>query len=81
LLTVACYKDNSRIHAVFAGDDMSKELSIHKIVKGNSAFSNEGRGDDKKTKNNVYDFELEIIKRKRDEAIRKILEDSKLLKW
>lgn len=29
----------------------------------------------------VFDFEVEMIKKRREDAIRKIIEDSKSLKW
>lgn len=47
---------------------MKKELSLNIVSKENK-------------KNNVYDFNIALLKRKREDAIKKISEDSKALKW
>lgn len=60
---------------------MSKELSLKQISNRNSSFLKEVKGHENRSGDNVYDLELEIIKRKRQEAIKKIMEDSKSLKW
>lgn len=60
---------------------MSKELSINRISNRSTGFVKDARSRDSKDVNNVYDFEIEAMKRKRDEAIKQIVKDSKSLKW
>ena len=60
---------------------MSKELSLHLVSNRNAAFLREVKDSEQGVINNVYDLEREILRRKREDAIKKILEDSKSLKW
>ncbi|ARX42299.1 TPA: hypothetical protein MBE66_005524 [Klebsiella pneumoniae] len=60
---------------------MGKELSLNKIYDKNSRYINDSRGHELGKEKKVFDFEVEMIKKRREDAIRKIIEDSKSLKW
>lgn len=65
----------------FAGENMSKELSLNRISNRVSSSLKEGVVHERVVHGNVYDLELELLRRKREEAIKRIIEDSKSLKW
>jgi len=65
----------------FSGGDMSKELSLHLLSNKKSAILREVKDSEHRGVSNVYDLEREILRRKREDAIKRILEDSKSLKW
>lgn len=60
---------------------MSKELSLHLLSNRNASFSKDAKDSKQRGTSNVYDLEKEILRKKREDAIKKILEDSKSLKW
>lgn len=60
---------------------MSKELSLHLLSNKKSAILREVKDSEHRGVSNVYDLEREILRRKREDAIKRILEDSKSLKW
>ncbi|WP_333956315.1 hypothetical protein [Providencia vermicola] len=60
---------------------MSRELSLNKVSSRSASTLKNGSSKESYDRGNVYDIELAVIKRKREEAIRKIANDSRLLKW